>query len=112
MSRIEFQTAGTCRSVNLEPDDTGRTLLAIARRHGVPILFNCEALQCLYSYGLVQFASPAFGLAEMRTHMPQNRRKRDLFPDYCRRLGELSLSDKAYIAGNVNPGGAGAAAGH
>lgn len=47
MGTIRFVAPGFSRTVRYDPASSPRrTLLAIARDHGIPILFNCEAGGC------------------------------------------------------------------
>ncbi len=47
MGTIRFVAPGFSRAVAYDPASSPRrTLLAIARDHGIPILFNCEAGGC------------------------------------------------------------------
>jgi hypothetical protein len=46
-ARIRFLSPVAAHEVRVEAGAPGaRTLLAVARKHGVPILFNCEAGAC------------------------------------------------------------------
>ena len=47
MGTIRFVAPGFSETIRLDAGQcAGRTLLAIARDHGIPILFNCEAGGC------------------------------------------------------------------
>lgn len=46
MGTISFVAPGFVRAVTLPAGGPRRTLLAIARAEGIPILFNCEAGGC------------------------------------------------------------------
>lgn len=47
MATIRFAGPGVDRMVRTDATAAGpRTLLALARTHGIPILFNCEAGDC------------------------------------------------------------------
>ena len=47
MGTIRFVAPGFSETVRLDPTQRPRpTLLAVAREHGIPILFNCEAGGC------------------------------------------------------------------
>lgn len=47
MIQIRFREAGSERVVNIPTAEVGRrTILDVARSHGIPVLFNCEAGAC------------------------------------------------------------------
>ena len=47
MARITFLPCPSGESTTIDADNApGRTLLAVAKDHGVPILFTCEASAC------------------------------------------------------------------
>lgn len=59
MGALRFVAPGFSQTVELAPGAAhGRTLLAIAREHGIPILFNCEAGGCAACIVRVEVRGP------------------------------------------------------
>jgi ferredoxin len=46
IATIRFASSTVSRTVVVEPSPQPETLLAVARAHGIPILFNCEGGCC------------------------------------------------------------------